>query len=97
LELHWTGGLRVEPPAVHLEPGQKSEGLRVLDFRYQGDTWILELEGVSGRNYEMRLHGEPFSRVVGAALFHRHESVSTLSVPFPSGRGRSNVQVRIQR
>ena len=37
IEIEWTGGLRVEPPTMVLQPGQPSQGLRILDYAYASD------------------------------------------------------------
>jgi hypothetical protein len=57
--LRWEGGLEVEPPRVDLEPGQTSQGLRVLDLRAEEGGWTLVVEGTPGESYEVRVRGEP--------------------------------------
>ena len=97
VELTWAGGLAVEPPMVSLEPGQRSDGIRITDFRYDDDAWLLSVEGIAGRRYELRLHGESFSRVVGAASGGRDGSVGTIVATMPEGDGRSTRQISIFR
>jgi len=58
LRFAWRGGLAVEPPAPRLRPGQRSRGLRVVDFHETGGTWRLTLEGEGGRTYRLDLFGE---------------------------------------
>ncbi len=57
-DVYWRGGLSVEPPTVHLVPGQESTGLRVVDFTAENGGWLLELEGQAGRTYTLDLYGE---------------------------------------
>lgn len=97
VELRWAGGLLVEPPTVVLEPGQPSEGIRIIDYRFEDDTWLLAVEGMAGRTYTLRLHGEEFSRVEGAASVGRDGSVTTISVTIPGGNQRGSQEIRISR
>jgi glycogen debranching enzyme len=96
VESRWSGGLAVEPPRVNLVPGQRSRGLRILGFHYDGTGWLMELEGVSGRTYSLNLHGEPFSQIEGARLVNPIEGRSTIEIEFPIGpaRGVKNVYIR---
>jgi hypothetical protein len=97
VEARWTGGLRIEPPLVNLMPGQESTGLRILDFQYSEDAWLLDLEGPAGRRLELRLHGESFSKVDGARLVGREGSTSAIVVDFAGTEGRVTKRVRIER
>jgi hypothetical protein len=95
--LRWDNGLAIEPPRVDLEPGKPSVGIRILDFRYEDGVWSVDLEGIAGRSYEIRFHGEAFSHVEGAQLADRRGNVSTVAVEFPAGSGRKEIQVRLIR
>ncbi len=97
VEARWRGGLRVEPPSVNLVPGQESTGLRILDFQYSDDAWLLDLEGPAGRRLDLRLHGETFSTVDGARLVGREGNASTIAVDFAGTEGRAAKRVRIER
>ena len=55
----WEGGLAVAPPRIDLEPGQRSTGLRVIDFEHDGEAWLLTIEGTAGREYALDLYGTP--------------------------------------
>jgi hypothetical protein len=96
----WTGGLAVEPPTVSLEPGQTSDGLRVLAFRRDGPAergrWILVVEGVRGRSYRLRLHGEPLRSAEGADLLARDGSVTTIGLDLPAGTGRTTTTIQLR-
>lgn len=88
LEVTWTGGLEVVPPAPVLTPGQTSSGVRVLDFGASGAGWTLTAEGNAGRRYELALVGEPVGRVEGAEVVGRTTEGTTIAVTFPAGTGR---------
>jgi glycogen debranching enzyme len=49
----FTGGAEIIAPDDAPQPGQPSLGLRVLDFRQDGDSFIVEVEGLPGRDYEL--------------------------------------------
>jgi hypothetical protein len=97
IEAGWSGGLAVEPPTVNLVPGRASRGLRILDFRYDDNEWILSLEGVSGETYRLQIYGEPVTQIEGARLMERREGSSTIEVSFPPGRDRKKTVVHLRR
>jgi glycogen debranching enzyme len=97
IELHWDGGLYVEPPSVALQPGQASNGIRIVDFTFANDMWTLDVEGVAGRTYELRLHGEQFSRVEGASLVERDGWVSRIALTLPAGDRRTTHRISVFR
>jgi glycogen debranching enzyme len=84
----WRGGLSVEPPTVRLEPGQESNGLRVLDFRSTGTGWRIVVEGDAGRHYALRLAGEPVRVSSGPATSVYSGRFNMLDIRLPDGRGR---------
>lgn len=95
VELEWTGGLAVEPWTMALEPGQQSQGLRILDYRYSKDRWILLVEGTAGHTYQLRLHGEEITRVDGAELVRREGAATTIAVTISTVRGRERGTAKI--
>jgi hypothetical protein len=98
VEVRFTGGLAVEPPAAALEPGQKDRGVRVLAFEAVKGGWTLALEGPAGGSATVRLHGEaPFS-ATGASLV-RQGAVTEAVVSFPPSPAGSfsRVDVSLRR
>jgi glycogen debranching enzyme len=97
VELRWTGGLALEPPASVLQPGQPDQGVRVLGFAAEPGGWRLELEGPAGGSTVVRLHGETPASAEGATL-HTGGGVTEAKVAFPqSGGPFSRVEVRLRR
>jgi hypothetical protein len=98
VEVRWTGGLAVEPPAAALEPGQTDRGVRVLAFDAVGSGWALALEGPAGGSATVRLHGEAPASAKGASLV-RQGAVTEAVVSFPpSPAGAfSRVEVSLRR
>ncbi|MCH7716586.1 MAG: hypothetical protein IH876_10700 [Gemmatimonadetes bacterium] len=97
IEIEWTGGLLVEPPTMVLQPGQPSQGLRILDYAYARDRWVLLVEGTAGRTYEVRLHGETISSLDGAEMVRRDGPVNTIAVTIPTGNARETAEIVIYR
>ncbi len=60
----WEGGLTVAPPRIDLRPGQRSEGLRILDLEADGDEWLLTIEGTAGHEYVVDLFGSSVEAAV---------------------------------
>ena len=86
--VRWEGGLAVAPPRIDLEPGQRSTGLRVIDFEHDGEAWLLTVEGTAGHEYTVDLFGTP----VRAELVDEGASVAPApAVPGtePGDTGRS--------
>jgi hypothetical protein len=103
--VRWEGGLAVAPPAVDLEPGQRSNGLRVLDLAADGEGWTLALEGSPGHDYPLELYG---TAVVAAADDGARatavdpmageqpdDAVTRLRVRFADGGGRRATTIRL--
>jgi hypothetical protein len=93
IELEWAGGVSVDPPTVDLEPGQKSRGIRVLDFWFEEGEWKLLLEGEAERDYELGLYGEPVRVVEGPGTVSTGEDKHILTVAFPTGQPRSTTTI----
>ena len=83
VEVGWTGGLSIEPPAADLQPGQADGGLRILRFEAAAEGWKLVVEGRSGTTATARLHGERPSRADGARLAAEGD-VTVATIPLPA-------------
>jgi len=87
VSVRWTGGLAVVPPTVALEPGQRSRGIRVLDFRRTGEAssraWSLTVEGESGTPYHLHLYGERLERIEGARIVEADDARTTIETELP--------------
>ncbi len=88
VDVTWTGGLTVQPPRVDLMPGQRSSGVRIIDFTRDASGWLLTLEGASGATYTIDVFGE---RVTSddARVEPITETHAALTITFPAGTGRS--------
>ncbi len=97
LEVTWTGGLQVEPLTLVLEPGQRSAGARVIDFRFDGEEWQLVVEGERGTTAEVVLQGESVTEARGANVISSVSGVTRLGLAFPEGVGRVMQEVVVRR
>lgn len=92
----WEGGLAVGHPTVALEPGQRSRGLRVVDFgAADGGGWVLTLEGEPGAEYGLPLYGPRVRVVEGSARVPPDSRLgrATLMATFPEAEGARSVKV----
>ncbi len=89
----WDGGLTIGHPAVALEAGQNSRGLRVVDFGPADGGWELVLEGAPGAEYALPLYGGPVEVAEGDAEIPPDSRLdrSTLMVTFPELEGATRV------
>jgi hypothetical protein len=97
--VRWQGGLDVSVPPRPLEPGQRSTGVRVLEFSARDQGWDVLLEGERGRRYDLRLHGTRQLRAASTGAVAEVLPTATfydvLRVSFPDGTGRTTARVRI--
>jgi glycogen debranching enzyme len=61
LDVPYTGGWSIVPPAMPPRIGQRSEAPRILSERMPGSRYVVAVEGIAGRTYQFRLHepGKP--------------------------------------
>jgi glycogen debranching enzyme len=99
ISIRWEGGLAVVPPTSDLQPGQRSRGIRVLDFQRDGergsDTWIATVEGESGRPYHLRFFGKQVQRVEGAHILEVDGPNTIIEVMVPPSARRMTTTIRL--
>lgn len=96
LELTWKGGLILDPPTAKLDPGQESQGIRVLDFQESARGWSLVVEGNSGDSYRIDLHGEAVRVGSGPASVDYEDGVNGLTITFPPGGQRRTATIGLE-
>lgn len=98
LRFSWEGGLEVAPRDLPvLAPGSPSGGVRILDFRREGDGWLLTLEGDEGSRGEVLLRGEPVRSQAGTLkALEGLPGAYLLEVDFPAGNPRPLLEVRLR-
>ncbi|MGB2867899.1 MAG: GH116 family glycosyl hydrolase [Bacteroidota bacterium] len=93
-------GIGLVPPSTHPRPKQESQGLRVVDEKWDHQSYSLTVEGRAGSNYSIEMidPGRMVKAVENARIDERTEEKLTLSIPF-EGTGdyvRKIVTVRCQ-
>ena len=67
IEIEYTGGLEVSAPAETIEIGDRSSGLRVLDFLREGRDYVVLVEGEPAATYTLTFRSEIRVRSVSGA------------------------------
>jgi hypothetical protein len=67
IEIEYTGGLDVSAPAETIEIGDRSSGLRVLDFLRDGRDYVVLVEGEPAATYTLTFRSEVRVRSVSGA------------------------------
>ena len=92
----WEGGLTVSPPRLALQPGQRSTGLRILDFAADPAGWTLSVEGTAGRSYDIALFGTPVRPTVTSGPAGVSDSgPGVVRVRFAEGEARAAATIRL--
>lgn len=86
VRVSWSGGLEVTPPPIDLAPGQKSEGVRVMDFTTTDRGWRLQLDGLAGHTYRIPLFGATVESP-GVTIHKTGPGASEAEVRFPGTEG----------
>jgi hypothetical protein len=67
IDIEYSGGMEISAPPDALETGNQATALRVLDFRRDGDTFVILVEGVPTASYLLGLRVESRVRSVSGA------------------------------
>jgi hypothetical protein len=81
--------VEIEIPAALPEPGAATAQVKVLSEESGGRTWVLELEGPGGGQYDFYLRAVPGARFSGAEV-----RGSRLHIEFPAGEGYRDLKIR---
>jgi hypothetical protein len=93
----WEGGLSVFTPPAVPRPGDRSGGIRILDFVRQGEAWVLTVEGDGGRDGVVHLRGETVVTADGEVLGPTPESETfAYRVAFPDTAPRVQRILRLR-
>jgi len=53
--IHHTGGISLIPPTPKASPGEPSTGIRIIDAKWENNTYTIEVEGAPAQSYELEL------------------------------------------
>jgi glycogen debranching enzyme len=85
LEITWEGGISALPAVSYPRPGNKSEGLRIINTSYLKGAYNIIVEGLAGKDYEMQVWAaEPEKyKVQGAELISVSGNIISLKLNLP--------------
>ena len=71
--------VEILPPKIETYVGAPNKGLKIISMQLEGSTLRLDVEGLSGKKYELDIvNPEKVEKVVGAAQIG-----NTLKIPIP--------------
>ena len=90
VEIYWEGGITALPAISHPKPDDRSEGLRIINTSYSKGEYIITVEGLPSKQYELKVWAaEPGKyKAKGAVITEIKENIITLSVDFPAMEGK---------
>lgn len=79
-----SNGIGLVPPYAHPRPKQESQGLRLVEEKWEHRTYSLTVEGRAGTNYSIEVidPGRMVKAVENARIDERKEEKLSLSIPF---------------
>jgi hypothetical protein len=98
VEIEYTGGVEVLAPAEDIQVGDAAESLRILDFSQDGGEYVLLVEGLSGRSYDVLLRAPRAAQSVQrATVIPSPGGYLGLRVDIPAGQAEyGRVEVRFR-
>ncbi len=92
VEIRFHPTVEVLPPLQKNEVGQRNRGLKIVSLQREADRLTLQVQGLAGASYELRLtHPEQITRVQGARL-----KGERLVIEFPAGEKGSFLETNIK-
>jgi glycogen debranching enzyme len=81
-------GIWIELPHQPLQPGQRSQQLRILSERLEEDRFVFICEGAGGHTYDLKLHSPwDVTSITGGELLAA-EKVEIIRLSFPGQGGK---------
>jgi glycogen debranching enzyme len=85
IEISWEGGITALPVISHPEPGDRSEGLRIISTDYFKENYSLTIEGLANKEYELKIWAaEPAKyKIQGAEIIGISGNIISLKLNLP--------------
>jgi hypothetical protein len=85
VEISWEGGITALPVVSHPQPGEKSEGMRIINTSYSEGEYSVTVEGLQAGQYELKVWAaDPGKyKVKGAEITGITGNIITLSIGLP--------------
>jgi hypothetical protein len=98
IEVHYEGGIDVLTPPEHVDIGEASHELRILDFRRDLKDYVITVEGVAASAYTVQMRsGWRVRSVAGSDGIDQVGERVTIRLTMPQGTGfvRKTLRVRV--
>ena len=85
VEIYWKGGITALPLINYPKPGDKSEGLRIINTNYSDGVYSITVEGLKSKQYDLKVWAaDPDNyKADSAEIIAVTDNIMTLSVSFP--------------
>jgi glycogen debranching enzyme len=85
VEIYWEGGITALPVIYHPGPGDRSEGMRIINTSYSDKEYSITVEGLPSKQYELKVWAaDPDEyKADGAEIKDVTRNTIILSVIFP--------------
>lgn len=74
IEVRYEGGVEIAAPRDTVRVGDGPHGLRILDFRRDGDRYVIDLEGRAGSRHRVMLRTDATVEAIEGATLEKAES-----------------------
>ena len=98
IEVHYEGGIDVLTPPEHVDIGEASHELKILDFRRDQKDYLITVEGIAASAYSVQMRsGWRVRSVVGSDGIDQTGERVTIRFTMPQGVGfvRKTLRVRV--
>jgi hypothetical protein len=90
VEIRYSGGAELVPQATRALPGDRSVGLRLIDWRMEQGQFVATVEGTGDQTFRVRT-ALAVRVLQGATLAGRAGEVVTIAVPLGAATERRRV------
>ena len=92
--VEYQGGISILPKVYDPSPGDRAEGLRIIDANKRGSNYLIELEGLSGSSDTISVWSySPINdRVENARFVNQQDRITKLLVGFEAGDEKYSTQ-----
>ena len=100
IEIHYEGGIDVLTPPEHVDIGEASHELKVVDFRRAQRDYLITIEGIAASSYTVLMRSSYKVRaVMGSDSFEQNGERVTIRTTTPPGIGytRKTMRVRVDQ
>ena len=101
IELAYQDGISALPLIPTPAPGDRAEGMRIIDAQLKGDSYLIDLEGLAGTSDTLAVWSFlPVEEVISGDLISRKGRITKILVDFEAGEmkyARTTVNVSVTK